>query len=186
VRAMTWIGAAVAVALLAPSVRAETPARPDFSGTWTLVPRAAAPPVAPGAADAAPPPTRGDLGSGWGSPLTITQEANRLTLQYAPFAPGDLQPPLTFTCPLDGTEARAEVWMGRGAQEQLWRARWEGTTLIVTTTHQLEDPRTRATLPVEVVRVLSLEAPSSLAVHTTRAGVLGGEPTSTRVVYTKR
>lgn len=176
---MRWKASLLALALLAPfAARAAAPDHPNFSGTWTVLPPA---PLAEGA----PKPTRGDLGSGWGSPLTITQENDRLTLQYAFFAPGDLQAPLTFTCALDGTESRAEVWMGRGAQAQLWRARWEGATVVITTTHELVDPTTRAAVPVEVRRTLSLDGPSSLTVETTRAGVLGGEPTSTRVRYTK-
>jgi hypothetical protein len=39
---------------------------------------------------------RGDMGSGWESPLTIAQDANRLTVEGAFFAHSDMQPPLKF------------------------------------------------------------------------------------------
>lgn len=166
----------------APATPTPTPTTANLSGTWTLDPR---PPAAAGA----PPRTRGDLGSGWGSPLTITQDEASLTVQYAFFAPGELQPPLTFRVPLDGTEASTEVRMGRGAQVQRWRARWQGEArdeLVITATHELVDPGSRAVIPVVVTRTLSLDGPSSLTVVTARAGVLGGAPSETRVTYTRQ
>ena len=54
---------------------------PDFSGAWTLEPGAASTaPAAPG------PPARGDMGSGWGSPLTITQDAKQLVVEQTLFS----------------------------------------------------------------------------------------------------
>ena len=39
----------------------------------------------------------GDMGSGWGSTITIAQDATRLSVEYAIFSRYDLQPPLTLT-----------------------------------------------------------------------------------------
>jgi hypothetical protein len=39
----------------------------------------------------------GDMASGWGSAIAITQDATRLTVEYAVFSRYDLQPPLKFT-----------------------------------------------------------------------------------------
>ena len=75
---------------------------PDFSGRWTLDPPSlSSSPAVPGtpATTAAP----GDMGSGWGSSITIAQDAKRLSVEYAVFSRYDLQPPLTFTYPLDGS-----------------------------------------------------------------------------------
>ena len=52
----------------------------DFSGQWTADPPA----------EKAP----GDMGSGWGSPLTITQDARQLIVEQALFSRYDLQPPV--------------------------------------------------------------------------------------------
>ena len=66
---------------------------------------------------------RGDMGSGWGSTITITQDAARLTVEYAFFSRGDMQPPLKFVYALDGSETKNSVMMGRGIQGQTSRRR---------------------------------------------------------------
>src|SRR5262245_13117801 len=72
----------------------------DFSGKWTLeAPAIATTAAVPGTPAAAAAP--GDMGSGWGSALTIAQNAKQLTVEYVYFSRYDLQPPLTFTYPLD-------------------------------------------------------------------------------------
>ncbi|HVQ42130.1 MAG TPA: hypothetical protein VMS54_07990, partial [Vicinamibacterales bacterium] len=75
-------------------------AKPDFSGRWTTDPdpaAAAAQPArgaGPGVAGRGGQPA--DVGSGWGSTITITQGATSLTVEYAFFARGDMQDPLKF------------------------------------------------------------------------------------------
>ena len=64
------------------------------------------------------------MGSGWGPTINITQDTNRLTVEYTVFSRYDLQPPLKFTYPLDGSEGRNTVTMGRGEQLETSRARW--------------------------------------------------------------
>ena len=60
----------------------------DFSGRWTSKP---SPRRRPRPQPALP---RGDMGSGWGSPITITQDARQLVVEQALFSRYDLQPPV--------------------------------------------------------------------------------------------
>ena len=178
------------VAGWAGAVLAQT--KPDFSGRWTTEPPAAspAPAPAPGAPPATPPrgggPGRsGDMGSGWGPTITITQDATKLTVEYAFFARGDMQPPLRFVYPLDGSEGKNSVMMGRGIQMQVSKTAWDGDKLVITTTHSLVDPSSGKPTTAIVTQTLSLESPTSLVVETARAGVFGGPATNARTVYRK-
>ena len=93
----------------------------DFSGRWTSEPEPSTAPPARGGG-----PARGDMCSGWGSPITITQDGARLTVEYAFFGRGDMQPPLKFAYALDGSETKNTVMMGRGMQVQTSRTAWDG------------------------------------------------------------
>lgn len=125
------------------------------------------------------------MGSGWGSTITITQDAARLTVEYAFFGRGDMQPPLKFVYALDGSETRNSVMMGRGIQQSASTAAWQGNTLVITTIHAFPDPETGKTTGVEVKQALSLESPTSLVVETTRPAVRDGPLSKTRNVYRK-
>ena len=125
------------------------------------------------------------MGSGWGSTITITQDAARLTVEYAFFSRGDMQPPLKFVYNLDGSETRNSVMMGRGIQGQNSKTAWEGDRLAITTVHTFPDPAGGKPTTVEVKQVLSLESPASLVVETTRTTPLGGPAKTTRTVYRK-
>lgn len=170
------------IAALCVNGSAQGPA--DFSGNWTLVPREIATTAAvPGTPAAAAAP--GDMGSGWGSPLTISQDAKQLKVEYAQFSRYDAMPPLTFTFPLDGSAGRNTWPMGRGDQVEMSTAQWSGQTLIITTTSRVDDRAAGKPLTVQVTRKLSLESPTSLVVEVTRGGVLGGASTTTKSVYRK-
>ena len=125
------------------------------------------------------------MGSGWGPILTIVQDANRLTVEYAFFTRGDMQPPLKFVFALDGSETKNLVMMGRGVQQQRSKAAWDGDSLVITTIHTFADPETGKPMAQEVRQKLSLNSPASLVVETARPGVLGGPSSITRTVYTK-
>jgi hypothetical protein len=170
--------------------------KPDFSGRWTSDPDPAAAPAARGGGRAGAPggaraggggrgAARGDMGSGWGSTITITQNASELTVEYVFFARGDLQPPLKFVYSLTGSETTNTVMMGRGMQEQRSRAAWTGNSLVITTTHTFPDPDTGKPVPTRVRQALTLESPALLVVETTREGVLGGPDTTARTEYRK-
>jgi hypothetical protein len=188
---LKWILAAVAVTSIGTFTAAQS--KPDFSGRWTTDPDPAAAPAAAAPARGGAPPAgagqrgggRGDMGSGWGSTITITQDAAKLTVEYAFFGRGDMQPPLKFVYALDGSETRNSVMMGRGIQQSTSKAAWQGETLVVTTIHSFPDPDSGKPTAAEVKQALSLESPASLVVETTRAGVRSGPSSTTRTVYRK-
>ena len=163
-------------------------ARPDFSGRWTtdadpaVVAAQPARGVGPGPGRGGPPP---EMGSGWGSTITVTQAATSLTVEYAFFTRGDMQPPLKFVYALDGTESKNTVMMGRGIQTQLSKTSWSGESLVITTVHTFVDPQTGKPATAEVTRTMKLESPTSLVVETVVGGVLGGPPSTSRTVYRK-
>ena len=156
----------------------------DFSGRWTLdAPAATGTPAVPGTPAAAGAP--GDMGSGWGTPMTIAQNGTTLTIEYQPFSRYDIQPPLKFTFPLDGSEGKNVVNLGRGDQVETSRARWDGQALVIVTTFHVADRAAGKPFTMELTRKMTLESPSTLVVEATRAGVLGGAETKTRAVYKK-
>jgi hypothetical protein len=164
------------------AVRAQSPA--DFSGTWTLVPPARAAGVSRGSA----PPAlsaQGDMGSGWGPEVTITQDDSTLTVVYTYFHPRDMHPPLTFRYPLNGSAVTHTVNMGRGPQEQVSKASWRGASLAIATTHKFVNPADGREMTSEMTQVLALESPEALVIETTRPGVLGGAASTTRATYRK-
>ena len=154
---------------------------PDFSGRWTTD-------AEPGRASPAPadaqPIARGDMGSGWGSTIAITQNT-QLVVEYTFFGRGDMQPPLKFVYALDGSATKNAVMMGRGIEVQVSRTAWDGPALVITTTHALTDPVSGKPLSFDVKRRLTLDSATSLVVEVTRDGVLGGKPSTTRTTYRK-
>lgn len=191
----------VAIVLTLPAPDLSAQAKPDFSGRWTTAPEPAAaaapntsaPATGAGRATAAGPQRgggqpggrAGDMGSGWGPTITIVQDAARLTVEYMFFARGDMQPPLKFVYALDGSETKNSVMMGHGIQVQSARTKWDGDRLVITTVHTFTDPTTGKPMTTDVTQTLSLDSPAALVVATTRPGVLGGAPTTTRTVYRK-
>jgi hypothetical protein len=184
----------LAIVVAAQSLAMATRALPDFSGRWTTASDPTAPAPARGQAGGAVPGggagaarggPAGDMGSGWGPTITVTQDAARLTVEYAFFARGDMQPPMKFVYALDGSETTNTVMMGRGIQAQRSRTEWNGEKLVITTVHTFPDPASGKTVTTEVKQILSLESPASLGVETIRSGALGGQPTTSRTVYRK-
>jgi hypothetical protein len=172
---------AAALLFASSAIIAQSPA--DFSGTWIVEPPARAAGVARGSA----PPAlsaQGDMGSGWGSEITITQDDSSLTVVYTYFHPRDMQPPFKFTYPLNGTTARHTVNMGRGPQEQLSKAFRIGATIQIATQYRFAVPADEP-MTTGMEQVLSLESPETLVIETTRFG-LSSAPSTTRTVYRKR
>ena len=167
----------------------------DFAGRWTTDPVTTAPDPAAQAGAArggagqrggtGRGSARGDLGSGWGSTITLTQDATRLTVEYAFFTRGDMQPPMKLVYPLDSSETKNTVMMGRGMQVQTSTATWSGSTLVITTRHTFANPETGKPATTDVIQRLTLESPASLVVETIRGGVLGGPESTSRTVYRK-
>jgi hypothetical protein len=167
---------------LAPAIAA-TQQRPDFTGEWTRVDSTAERPSVASVGDGAF--RSGNMGSGWGSPLTIRQQADTLTIEYRFFSAYDLQPPLRFVFALDGSESRNAINIGHAELVERSRVAWRDSALVITTvypTPNLGDGR----LTMEVRQVLALDSPTTLTVETTRAGVAGAPPTVTRTTYSKK
>jgi hypothetical protein len=167
-----------AAILFAAGLAAQAP--PDFSGRWSIAPDPPPPPGQRGGRTVS-----GSLGSGWGTDITVTQNAATITVEYAQFARGDMQPPTKFVYRLDGTESRNTINMGRGPQEQVSKAAWDGGRLAITTSHQFAAGPGGKVMTSEVRQVLSLESPAVLVVETTRSAVMGGQPSTTTTTYKK-
>jgi hypothetical protein len=125
----------------------------------------------------------GGMGSGWGSPLTIRQQANRLVVEYVFFSTYDLQPPLRFVYALDGAESRNGMMIGHAQSILRSRVSWRDSTLVITTVYPVPGSTNTTT---EVQQTLTLESPTSLVIETTRTAVGGAPPIVTRTTYTKR
>ena len=168
--ALTVLGTLAA----AREVAAQAPV--DFSGHWTVTRDSG-----PGAGGE----------SGWGPTFTIVQRTDSLMVERMFFSPADLQPPLRFRYSLDGAESRNVVMVGRGTQTQLGRARWQGESLVIVIRHVDPSADEGRGVTAEVRHVLSYEPaareahPPALVIETTRPGILGGAPSTTRTVYTR-
>jgi hypothetical protein len=193
-----WLTGISALALTAMATAVHAQARPDFSGRWTSE-TAAATPARGGAVQngraagvgragggrsgggRAGSGGRGaEMGSGWGSTFTITQDARSLVVEYTFFSRGDLQPPVRFVYSLDGSETKNRLMMGHGIEVSSSFASWDGNRLVITTSQTLPEPDN---VTATVKRTLSLESPGVLVVETEAGGALGGPPTSSRTVY---
>jgi hypothetical protein len=117
--------------------------------------------------------------------MTIAQDAKQLSVEYMPFSRYDMQAPVTLLYMLDGSESRNRVMLSHSARAQTSRAAWDGPALVITTQHTFTHPATAKPLPVEVKQRLVLESPTTLVIEVTRAGVLGGQATTTRTTYRK-
>jgi hypothetical protein len=154
---------------------------PDFSGQWAVEPGSEADSTPPSGAART---VRGDMGSGWGSPLAITQDSKRLLVEYTPFTRYDLQRPLRFEYALDGSDTRNAMMIGHTAQELHSRARWDGPVLEITTRFEAAHPVTGKPFTTEVIQRVSLSSPGQLVVETSRT-VPGAATTRARTVYKK-
>jgi hypothetical protein len=94
--------------------------KPDFSGTWTLD-------------TAKSDPTPAGRGGGGAATLTIKQTATELSIQSE-----GRQGPQTMTYKLDGSESKNEQIGRGGAQTVVSKAKWDGASLIIDTTREVQ------------------------------------------------
>jgi hypothetical protein len=159
--------------------------RPDFSGTWVRADSADQRPSVAATGDAGF--RTGDMGSGWGSPVTITQTADSLIVEYVFFATYDLQPPLRFAYAFDASETRHAVMIGHATYIQRSRLGWNDRDLVITTLHPLPPEVMSARGSLYFRTTITLVSPASLVVSTTRQNASDAGPGSvTRTVYTRR
>jgi len=195
---------AAAVFIAAGTAAAQTP---SFAGRWVLAPE---PPSRTQSGGRLTPSAPGTL---WGSDVTLTQDATTLTVEYARFARSDMQPPTKLVYRLDGAESRNTINVGRGPQEQVSRAKWDGERLTIVTQHRFttsaagvtpgqrqsaptgntpsarpqtaQDPKDPENMTSETTQVIWLESPASLVIETTAGGVMGGPSSTARSVFKK-
>ena len=145
-------------------------AKPDFSGKWVLD---------PASAPAPPPVGGGGRGGGFAivaaavQEFTAKQDAKTLTITRMQ---GDQS--VTVTYNLDGSESKNTVQARGGPQEQVSKATWDGTKLVIATTLNFGGNT------VEQKRVMSMDG-GNLVIEQTAPGRGGGEPTTTKLVYKK-
>ena len=129
--------------------------RPDFTGVWTF--------VSPPAAEA----SKASFLRTWtGDPVTITQDATTITIEYV--SNTRAHAPVKLIYNLDGSE-RTNVDQNSGpgfSQERPTRAEWRGTSIALMTTA----PRVTngEPDPIVITEVLSLRSPTTMAVQIER------------------
>jgi hypothetical protein len=155
---------AVAILCFAAGAQAQ---KADFSGKWVMDPASA--PAPPAGAPAGGGRGGGRGGAGFGQEFTAAQNAKTLTITRTQ---GDAT--VTATYNLDGSESKNTVQGRGGAQEQVSKAVWEGSKLVITTTAGAGEQK----------RVLSLEG-GNLVIEQTNPGRDGGPPTTAKLVYKK-
>jgi hypothetical protein len=154
--------------------------RPDFSGEWIRADSATEERSVAAVGDGAF--RVGTMGTGWGSPLTLRQQANQLVVEYTFFSTYDLQAPIRLVYALDGSESRNAIMIGHSESMPRSRVRWIGDTLVITTEYHAPAGAKNAV----VRQALSLASPRSLAVETTRSAGTGTSESVTRSTYSKR
>jgi hypothetical protein len=174
--------------------------RPDFSGTWSIAGasgdarRGGGAPLGRGAraGRGARGPQASDTGSGWGVEFTITQTAEKLTVERPLYARSDMQPPFRLHYALDGSTRANKLMVGRGIRELASTTSWDGEKLVIKTGFPFVNPTSGREEKSELTQTLSLtaaegqDAPPVLVVEATRSGVLGGPPSVSRATYTRR
>jgi hypothetical protein len=155
--------------------------RPDLGGTWVRLDSAVARTTAT-TGDAAFP--KGDMGVGWGTPLTIVQTATQLDVVFDAFTAYDLQPKVRFRFALDGTESRNPVAMG-SAPPSRSRAAWRDASVVITTTYTAPAGVSVTPGALEVQQTLALDANGRLTIQSRRLGANGTANTLT-ATYTRR
>ena len=174
---MVRFGSVVLVLALASAGAAQS--RPSFAGDWVrIVDSTAARPAVATAGD-----VRfrvGDMGTLWGTPLTIRQTADTLVAEFAQFSAYDLQPLLRYRYALDGSMSRTAVMIAHSEAMQRSRVSWEGDALTIVTTI----PGPAGTSDVEVRQTLSLSSAGELVIETTRPHL--SSPNVVRTTYRRR
>jgi hypothetical protein len=158
-RRLTAVLSAAAVVVATSVLFAQ--AKPNFAGKWVLEPAAGAD---GGQMMAGGGQGGGRMGGrmgrgmrgGWGQNVTITQDANTLTVDYSLG-----QNPVKAVYKLDGSESH-NTMTGRGGQsmDQVSKAAWDGNTIVITTTTQFGEQK----------RTLSMEGDNLVLTTSTQNG----------------
>jgi hypothetical protein len=182
-----------AIAILAIAAGGAEAQRANYSGTWIRVVDSAT--AGPSTATAGDAGFRvGDMGSGWGSPLRITQRPDSFIVEYVFFAAYDLQPPVRLAFSMaGGLPSPNRVMIGHATSERMGMLRWadDFTTLMVV--EIFETPRGVApvgtdgpSFPTTVTHELAIVSPTTLEIRSTRRTGSRGNPATVTTTYTRR
>jgi hypothetical protein len=155
--------------------------RPSFAGEWVRVDSAPARVTTNDTYEAF---RVGDMGSGWGSPITITQTPDSLVVEVVQFSTYDHMPKLRYAYAMNGAESRNTVMIGHAESVQRGRLSWNGSVLVITTIHRVPPGAAGTANAVEVRQALSLEPNGTLLVETTRPGA--SAPNVVRTTFRRR
>lgn len=169
---------AILLALFARAPVVQAQARPDFSAEWVRIDSTTEQRSVAAVGDAAF--RTGNMGIGWGSPLTIRHQNAQIIVEYPHFGTYDLQPRLRFVYALDGSESRNAIMIGHAETRLRSRVTWSDSTLVITTAYPGPSGNT------EVRHALTLASPTSLIIETTRVGIDGNVAVVVRATYGKR
>lgn len=158
--------------------------RPSFAGEWTRIDSAVFAPSIAAAGDVAF--RVGDMGSGWGSPVTIAQSSDSLIVEFTQFSAYDLQPRLRYAYALNGQESRNGIMIGHAESVQRARVSWNGLTLVIVTTHSAPIGPGGRTVNTETRQSLTVLENGQLLIDTARFGANGGAPNIVHTTYRKR
>jgi hypothetical protein len=179
--------ALLAVSLLTLSGDAAAQSHASFDGTWVLAGGGANTQRVTVVAESGDAAFRvGDMGSGWGTTLTLARRGDRLVLEYPYFSAYDLQAPLHYEFALDGSEVVNDITIGPDATRLHTFASWHGDSLVITTRQSVPRDVAPAGVMAEVQRALVLESPDSLLLVTTRVGIAGAPTNVVRSTYARK
>jgi hypothetical protein len=156
--------------------------RPNLSGVWVRNDSVPGRTVAT-AGDAAF--RTGDMGSGWGTPLTLTQTAEKLTVVFDFFIPYDLQPKARYTYEIGGAEVKNTINVGNAPVDVRSRTAWQGDTLEITSKFPVPPGVAPNPNAPDLVQRLWLDAQGRLKVEARRQGA-GALVNSVLTTWTKR
>jgi hypothetical protein len=159
------VSSVIAAVLLPATGIAQT--RPDFSGTWSVVPES----LGTG-------PTGKPLPPVYGQQFTIDQQGQTLTLTRT-FTPG----PATIIYKLDGSETTSRM-PGRVCEPDtgaIWTATWEGDAVALQMIGAV--PANGKTVKMDVKSTLKLESPDTMRVEVTARAANQPAPRVTSTTY---
>jgi hypothetical protein len=163
------------------AVPALAQSQPSFAGEWA---RLDSTPARATTNDTYEAFRRGDMGSGWGTPITISQTTDSLVIEVVQFSTYDHMPKLRYAYAMNGSETRNEIMIGHATSVQRGRLSWRGNVLVITTVHRVPPGAAGTADTVAVQQALSLAPNGALIVETTRPGANG--PNVVRTTFVKR
>ena len=178
--------AMVVAALLLVAGPAAAQSKPNFAGTWTLVPDPNAPP--PGGGGGGGGGARGGGGGGMrggggrggaisGPEVKITQDGTTLKVERTLG-----QNTVTYTYTIGG-EGKNSITMGQNAMDIPYKTAWDGNKLVITSTTTMQMQGQSMTTTSK--QALSIAADGTMLVESTSSPMGGGDPVTTKATYKK-